>query len=165
MKDQDLASYLMHDRLTSEFLTDDMDDLVRIATVDSVNDPTGDRAKNAAEISSWTLKYAGDNHLDKGYDEELGGIVGSYMPDVYETVTGRDVSDITGRVPPFALDVDKSDLTNVLSDIGRNDTATSIIGDHAMRLNQVLIDHGPRSRSTGEPRAPRTSTGTPTVTR
>ena len=30
----------------------------------------------------------------------------------------------------------------MLSDIGRNNTATSIIGDHAMRLNQVLIDHG-----------------------
>jgi hypothetical protein len=165
MKDEEVASYLMHDRLTSEYLVDDMDDLVRVATVDAANDPTGSRAQNAAEISSWTLKYAGENHLDKGYDEELGGIVGTYMPDVYETVTGHDVSDITGRVPPFALDVDKSDLTSVLSDIGRNDTATSIIGDHAMRLNQVLIDHGAQEsldgRASGDPDFNRDTDGDP----
>lgn len=165
MQDEEVASYLMHDRLTSEYLVDGMDDLVRIATVDSANDPTGNRAQNAAEISSWAIKYAGDTHLDKGYDEELGGIVGTYMPDVYETVTGHDVSDITGRVPPFALDVDKSDLTNVLSDIGRNDTATSIIGDHAMRLNQVLIDHGAQEsldgRASGDPDFNRDTDGDP----
>lgn len=165
MKDQQLASYLMHDRLTSQFLTDDMDDLVRLATVDSASDPTGSRAQNAASISSWTLKYAGENHLDKGYDEELGGIVGTYMTDVYQTVTGHDVTDVTGRVPPFALDLDKSDLTAVLSDIGRNDTATSIIGDHAMRLNQVLINHGAQEsldgRAGGSPNFNRDTDGDP----
>ena len=60
-------------------------------------------AQNAAEISSWAIKYAAETHLDKRYDEELGGIVGTYIPDVYQTVTGIDVNDIIGQVPPFSL--------------------------------------------------------------
>ena len=151
MQDEQLASYLMHDRLTSEHLASSMDDLVRIATVDSANDPTGERARNAADISSWTLHYAAENDLDDHYDEELGGIVGTYVTDAYQLTTGIDVRDIVGEVPPFRLtdEVSQSDLTAVLRHVGGNSTATSIIGDHATRLNQVLIDHGAQASLDG----------------
>jgi hypothetical protein len=151
MLDQELASYLMHDRLTSEHLASSMDDLVRIATVDSATDPTKPRAQNAASISSWTLHYAAENDLDDNYDEELGGIVGTYITDAYQLTTGVDVHDIVGDVPPFHLsDEDsQSDLTAVLQHIGGNKTATSVIGDHATRLNQMLIDHGAQASLDG----------------
>ena len=144
MLDHELASYLMHDRLTSEHLASSMDDLVRIATVDSANDPNRQRAENAAGISSWTLHYAAENDLDDHYDEELGGIVGTYITDAYQLTTDVDVRDIVGDVPPFRLtdEVSRTDLTAVLQHVGGNETATSIIGDHATRLNQMLIDHG-----------------------
>ncbi len=143
MLDEELASYLMHDRLTSDHLASSMDDLVRIATVDSANDPTRPRAQNAADISSWALHYAAENDLDDNYDEELGGIVGTYITDAYQLTTGIDVHDIVGQVPPYSLhDVTRDDLGDVLNHIGGNETATSIVGEHATRLNQLLIDAG-----------------------
>lgn len=147
MKDEELASYLMHDRLTSEFLADDMDDLVRIATVDSAMDPTGERGQNAADISSWAIKYAASNDLDDTYDDELGGIVGTYITDAYETVDGSYPVD--PPVPPWHATMDKNDLSEVLQHIGGDDTASSIVADHATRLNQYLMNSSAASSLDG----------------
>ncbi|MEO7351883.1 MAG: hypothetical protein ABIR34_04560, partial [Marmoricola sp.] len=165
MMDEELASYLMHDRLTSEFIADDMDDLVRISTVDSAMDPTGDRAQNAADISSWAIEYAAGTELDDTYDEELGGIVGTYMADAYQTIDGTYPLD--PPVPPFHATMTDDDLTEVLQHIGGNETAASIVGDHATRLNQYLMnDSAFRSldgRAGGDPPFNPDTTGDPLV--
>ena len=165
MLDHELASYLMHDRLTSEHLASSMDDLVRVATVDSATDPTKPRAQNAADISSWTLHYAAENDLDDNYDEELGGIVGTYITDAYQAVDGTYPVD--PPVPPFHATMSKDDLTAVLDHIGGNDTAASIVGDHATRLNQYLMSNGAQlsldGRVHGDPKFNPDTPGDPLV--
>lgn len=139
MGDQDMAKYLMHDRLTANHLADDMDSVVRAATVDAAMEP-GDTGKNAAEIASWTVKYAAETDLEDAYDEELGGIVGTYIADTFAAVDDGSYPPIDPPVPPHHANFNKADLETVLNKVGGNDTATSIIGQQTSKLNQLVID-------------------------
>ncbi len=141
MSDHELAAYLLNGRLTDE-TTSGMESILRQSTVDSAMDPTNGRSRRAADISSWVIEHAAGSDLPGAYDEELGGILGTYMPDVYRIVDGSDPRQVIGDVPPFEMDVEKGDLTSVLQHISGNDTARSIVGGSSTRLNQLLLDHG-----------------------
>ena len=61
----------------------------------------------------------------------------------------------------------KDDLTAVLDHIGGNDTAASIVGDHATRLNQYLMSNGAQlsldGRVHGDPKFNPDTPGDPLV--
>lgn len=139
MGDENMAKYLMHDRLTASHIADDMDSVVRAATVDAAMEP-GDTGRKAAEIASWTVKYAAGTELNDAYDEELGGIVGTYIADTFAAVDDGSYPPIDPPVPPHHADFNKGDLETVLNKVGGNETATSIIGQQTSKLNQLVID-------------------------
>lgn len=141
MQDEELAAYLLNGRLTDEH-QGSMEDVLRLATVDAAMDRTNGRASNAAEISTFVIDYAADAPLDSGYDEELGGILGTYMTDVFKTVDGADARTIVGNVPPYSMTADQSAITEVLQQVGGNETARSVVAGSAARLNQALMDDG-----------------------
>ncbi|MGH3974126.1 MAG: hypothetical protein ACRDS9_12505 [Pseudonocardiaceae bacterium] len=141
MGDENMASYLMHDRLTANHLAEDMDSVVRVATVDAAADE-GPVGKKAADIASWTIDYAAKNELDDHYDEELGGILGTYIADTYEGVNGAYPLDPEHPVPPHHADFTKNDLSTVLRQVGDNESAVSVLGSQANKLNQVVMDLG-----------------------
>lgn len=141
MGDENMAKYLMHDRLTANHLAEDMDSVVRVATVDAAAE-AGEAGKNAADIASWTIDYAAKNELDDHYDEELGGILGTYIADTYEGVNGAYPLDPDHPIPPHRASFAKEDLSAVLRQIGDNDNAVSVLGSQANKLNQVVMDLG-----------------------
>lgn len=150
MGDKNMASYLMHDRLTANHLAGDVDNVLRVATVDAAADTTGDRAEKAAAISSWAIDYAASKDLDEAYDEELGGIIGTYMADTYAAIDGGAYPLPEGQeVPPFHANFSKDDLSSVLKDIGNNETATSIIGTQSGKLSQLMLDQGAQASLDG----------------
>ena len=150
MGDENMAKYLMHDRLTANHLAGDMDNVLRAATVDAAADTTGDHAEKAAKIASWTIDYAASEDLDEAYDEELGGIIGTYMADTYAAIDGGAYPLPEGQeVPPFHANFSKDDLSSVLKDVGNNETATSIIGTQSGKLSQLMLDQGAQASLDG----------------
>ncbi|MFE6645550.1 hypothetical protein ACFVJS_03240 [Nocardioides sp. NPDC057772] len=142
MGDENMAKYLMHDRLTASHMADDMDSVVRAATVDAAMEP-GETGKKAAEIASWTIDYAASEDLDEAYDEELGGIIGTYIADTYAAIDNGAYPLPEGQeIPPFHANFNKDDLSSVLKDVGNNETATSIIGTQSGKLTQLMFDQG-----------------------
>ena len=124
---------------------DHFDDILQRATVEVATDPSYSR--NAAEISSNLVQIAGSNEIGDVYDDELGGVVATYIQDAERVV---DASDATpggihyadGGVPPYGIDMSQDDLRGALKNVGDSDIAVSAIGDAAMRLNQVNLDEG-----------------------
>ncbi|EGD40412.1 hypothetical protein NBCG_05328 [Nocardioidaceae bacterium Broad-1] len=154
MGDKDMAGYLMHDRLTANHLAEDMDSVVRVATVDAAAED-GEVGQKAADISSWTIGFAAKNDLDDQYDEELGGIIATYMEDVYPEVVD-DASPIDPPLLDHHADFSKDDIGKVLRHIGGNETATSVVGSSAAQFNQLLLDRGAQATldgvGTGDPK-------------
>ncbi|MEU6137581.1 hypothetical protein [Nocardioides sp. NPDC047086] len=152
MGDEDVAKYLLHDREGAGNLANVMDNVVRVATIDAAMEP-GEAGKNAADLASWTVDYAAKVGLDDHYDEELGGILGTYIADTYQGID--EVYPIDPPVPPNHAVFDKADLQEVLHHIGDNKTAVSILGEQSGKLNQLIIDEGAREslagRASGNP--------------
>ncbi|MER7558836.1 hypothetical protein ABTZ46_17960 [Nocardioides sp. NPDC126508] len=140
MGDEDVAKYLLHDREGAANLANVMDNVVRVATIDAAMEP-GEAGKNAADLATWTIDYAAKTGLDDHYDEELGGILGAYVADTYHGVVDHGYP-IDPPVPPNHATFDKDEVSTVLRRIGDNDTAASVLGAQANKLNQIVMDQG-----------------------
>lgn len=140
MADEDVAKYLLHDREGAGNLANVMDNVVRVATIDAAMEP-GEAGKNAADLASWTIDYAAKTGLDDHYDEELGGILGTYIADTYQGAIGHGYP-LDPPIPSEHASFSKTTLSAVLRDIGDNDTAVSVVGSQASKLNQMVMDIG-----------------------
>ncbi len=168
--DTDRAKYLLGER---ESTYEDnkgaaAGDVLRVATVDQAlgynpkyddaGSPEDVRARNAAQISSNTLDMFGEGaEALGGVDEEIGGIIATYIADVDRTATRspdggpgtysgehpRRPDFLEGSdLPYYGINIDKDDLTDILEDVGDNETANSTIGGAAARYNQVRLNDG-----------------------
>ncbi|MET0767893.1 MAG: hypothetical protein ABWY50_09630, partial [Aeromicrobium sp.] len=172
MLDEDRMKYLLGDR-KSEYEDPDgkaAGDALRAATVDQALgfDPRYDdaggiedqRARNAAIISANVLdKFGGDAEPLDGVDEEIGGIVATYIADVDRTAQSRSGQDGDiysngellpdwlqdgegGRgMPAYGIKMNYDDLRGILHDVGDNDTAKSVIGQASTNYNQARMNH------------------------
>ncbi|OUZ11304.1 hypothetical protein BHE97_05575 [Aeromicrobium sp. PE09-221] len=155
--DTDRAAYLLERFSPMEDVNGEAaGKVLQTATVDQALDP-GDRGRDAATISSWAIEhFGGDAEPPDGIKEELGGILGVYIYDVYEAIPGRglDIEPGTYVRPPgdrgdgwpvHGITINNEDLRGLLGDIGDNDSAVSIIGSAANNYNQVRIDDAVQS--------------------
>lgn len=129
--------------------------VLQTATIDRALD-SGTHGRDAATISSWAIEhFGGDAEPLDGIKEELGGIVATYIRDVdrvsYDlgSAEGSGIygaGDVPGGTmdgegfPPYGIRLNRDALANLLGDIGDNDSAVSIVGGAASRLNSARLD-------------------------
>jgi len=166
MLDKDRMTYLLGER-KSEYEDDGQaaGNVLRAATVDQAlaYDPDhpveSDRqlSYNAAQISANVIDQFGEgDEALGGVDDDIGGIIATYIADVDRTAGRSDDQEngvLTGNdgllssmhdsgLPYYHLEIDQNDLTDLLEDVGDNDTATATIADAATRYNAVRMGGG-----------------------
>ncbi len=157
--DPDKAQYLLERFAPSEDPSGNAAGMVlQTATVDQALE-NNSYGQNAATISAWAIEhFGGDATAQDGVEEELGGIIATYIRDVdrvaYDTGSaegsgtyGPDGLPIATNIdgegfPPFGIRLNRSNLENLLGDIGDNDQAVSLVGSAATRLNEARLNLG-----------------------
>ncbi len=152
--DVDKAGYLLERFSPSEETSGNAAGMVlQTATIDQAMSNSAYYGQNAATISSWAIDhFGGGAKAQDGVNEELGGIVATYIRDVdrISTYTGANPGAGTygpGDVPatalqgdgfpPYGIILDRDKLSNLLGDIGDNDKAVELIGGASSRLNEI----------------------------
>jgi hypothetical protein len=142
-------------------------DVLKSATIEQALDP-GDRGRNAAQISSNVIEMFGagigpdgsSDHADievlKGVQEELGGIIATYIADVdtavQNGVTGLPNGTYAGEsklpdwlkgrgMPSYGITTSSEDIRDILNEIGGNTTAVSTVAQATTHYNQARLDH------------------------
>ncbi|MBC9226730.1 hypothetical protein GL325_10365 [Aeromicrobium sp. 636] len=157
--DPDRAAYLLERQSLGEETSGNAAGMVlQTATIDQALNH-GSSGQNAATIATWAIEhFGGDAKAQDGVNEELGGIVATYIRDVDRIAFNRSSAEGTGTYgpgglppgtnfpgegfPPHGIMLNRDSLTNLLGDIGGNDQAVSVIGGAATRLNEVRLQHG-----------------------
>lgn len=155
--DPEKAQYLLERFAPSEDPSGNAAGMVlQTATVDQALE-NNSYGQNAATISAWAIEhFGGSAKAQEGVNEELGGIIATYIRDAdrvaYDTGSaegsgtyGPDglpgATNIDGEgFPPFGIQLNRANLENLLGDIGDNDEAVSLVGSAASRLNEIRLD-------------------------
>lgn len=167
--DEDRAQYLLGTRNPpyEEPPGSAAGDVLKSATIDQALDP-GERGKNAAQISSNVIEMFGagigadgkSDHSDievlEGVQEELGGIIATYIADVDTAVQGGVTGLPNGTyahesglpdwlkdrgMPPYGITTSPEDIQDILNEIGDNTTAVSTVAQATTHYNQARLDH------------------------
>lgn len=162
MGNNELLKYFTSERKDGDGLSEQSGKVLGVATIDAARSGNELYARHAADISSNLLFQLGDRDTKPlaGIEEEVAGIIATYIADSDRVIDESSDSEPgihewgkspynyavgigpESGLPKYGINLSKEALGDVLTDIGGNDAARSIIGKAATIYNAGRMDYG-----------------------